>query len=313
VVTQKGRNPQKTVVYKTQAQPLFASMPLVVLISGSSASASEIVAGALQDLDRAIIVGQRSYGKGLVQQTFSLPYNSLVKVTVAKYFTPSGRCIQAVDYAHRDENGGSGRFADSLIARFNTKAGRNVYNSNGIYPDVVTKSEKYSAIANSLITKNMFFEYANAYKKNNKAIAEASAFKLSDKDYITFISSLSGKDYSYSSKAERLLADLREEAENEKKLGEVKGDLESLKLKLVGAKDADLTKHKGQIKRLLESQIVARYYFEKGKILHGFQYDHELVAAKEILSNSTKILAILKGEGDYRSIGDPEKVNLNRD
>lgn len=308
VVTQKGRNPQKTITYKTQADPLFPQIPLVILIGSSSASASEIVSGALQDLDRAVIVGQRSYGKGLVQQTFSLPYNSLVKVTVAKYFTPSGRCIQALDYGHKDAEGKAPKMKDSLMTRFNTSKGRGVYDGNGIYPDVVVEATKYSPITISLLNKSLFFDYANAYKKSNKTIAPAATFQITDADYTAFVNSLAGKDYSYASRTERLLSDLRTEAEKENKLTAVKADLEDLKAKMLGARKTDLITFKPEIKRALETQIVSRYYYEKGKVIQAFQYDKELMAAKAVLNNSTKMLAILKGEGEYKTIGSPIKT-----
>lgn len=308
IVTQKGRNPQKTISYRTLSQPLFPQIPLVVLISGASASASEIVAGAFQDLDRAIIVGQRSYGKGLVQQTFNLPYNSLVKVTVAKYFTPSGRCIQALDYAHKDSNGKTLKVADSLMSKFNTKRGRNVYDGNGIYPDVVVNAPKFSPVTISLINKHLFFDYANNYKKNNKVIAPAAAFQLTETDYTQFVNSLAGRDYSYVSPTERLLADLRTEAEKENKLNAVKADLDELKGKMLGAKKIELSTYKAEIKRVLETQIVSRYYYEKGKVTQAFQYDKELQAAKKLLNDSHKMLAILKGEGEYKTIGSPVKT-----
>lgn len=308
IVTQKGRNPQKTISYRTLNSPLFQNIPLVVLISGSSASASEIVAGALQDLDRAVVVGQRSYGKGLVQQTFNLPYNSLVKVTVAKYFTPSGRCIQALDYAHKDANGKTPKFADSLMNKFNTKIGRNVYDGNGIYPDILVKSTKLSPITISLANKYLFFDYANNYKRNNKTIAPAAAFQLSDNEYTQFVSSLAGKDYSYLSRTERLLSDLRTEAEKENKLALVKADLDDLKGKMIGAKKSELNAYKPEIKRILETQIVSRYYYEKGKVTQAFQYDAELNAAKTLLNDNHKMLAILKGDGEYKTIGSPVKT-----
>jgi carboxyl-terminal processing protease len=312
VVTQKGRNPQKTITYKTYADPLLPQIPLVVLVSSSSASASEIVAGSLQDLDRAVIVGQRSYGKGLVQQTFNLPYNSLVKVTVAKYFTPSGRCIQALDYAHKDANGNTIKFADSAMSKFNTTAGRSVYDGNGVYPDVFVNSSKPSPITASIMTKNLFFDYANAYKKKHKEIVPAAKFQMTDADYAEFIASLAGKDYSYSSQTERLLSDLRAEAEKENKLTAVKADLDDLKEKMLGARKTDLTTYKAEIKRVLETQIVSRYYYEKGKVLQSFQYDKELAAAKTVLSNSNKVLAILKGDGEYRTIGSPVKIMTSK-
>lgn len=308
VVTQKGRNPQKTITYKTLADPLLPQIPLVILVGGNSASASEIVAGALQDLDRAIIVGQRSYGKGLVQQTFPLPYNSLVKVTVAKYFTPSGRCIQALDYAHKDVNGKTSKVADSLMNKFNTRSGRNVYDGNGIFPDILVETPKLSPVTISLLNKSLFFDYANAYKKDHKTIAPAEIFQLTDQDYAAFVTSLEGKDYAYVSKTERLLADLRTEAEKENKLPAVKADLEDLKAKMLGAKKTDLTTFKPEIKRVLEMQIVSRYYYEKGKVIQAFQYDKELAAAKAVLGSSSKMMAILKGEGEYKTIGSPIKT-----
>lgn len=313
IVTQKGRNPEKTISYKTVSDPIAPQVPLVVLVSGSSASASEIVAGALQDLDRAVIVGQRSYGKGLVQQTFNLPYNSLVKVTVAKYFTPSGRCIQAIDYSRKGEGGKRVKIADSLITKFSTKGGRNVYNGNGIYPDVFVDAKKYSPITISLISKNLFFDFANSYKKSNKSIAPAADFKVSDKDYEQFVSSLADKDYKYTSNAERLLSDLRTEAEKENNLPAVKADLDDLRAKMQTAKKEDLYTYKEEIRKALETQIVSRYYFEKGKVVQAFQYDKEFAAAKSVLNNTPKMLVILKGTGEYKTIGDPARKNLAMD
>lgn len=305
VVVQKGKNPEKTISYKTLAEPISPKIPLVVLINGTSASASEIVAGALQDLDRAVIVGQRSYGKGLVQQTFNLPYNSLVKITVAKYFTPSGRCIQALDYAHRDNVGKVDKFADSSMKPFVTLGGRTVYDGNGVFPDVVLTNKKFSPIAISLLNKSLFFDYANLYKKNNKEITNAKAFQISDKDYNDFIGSLAKRDYSYHTKAETTLADLVAETEKDDKLPNIKADLALLREKLQTAKKADLLTHQLEIKRLLETQIVSRYFYERGKIEQSFQYDQEILKADFLFKNQQVMASILKGDGVYKTIGLP--------
>lgn len=312
VVTQKGRNPAKSITYKTTANAIAPTLPLVVLINGASASASEIVAGAIQDLERGVVVGQRSYGKGLVQQTFNLPYNSLVKVTVAKYYTPSGRCIQALDYAHKKEDGTAEKFADSTLKAFTTKAGRTVYDGNGVFPDIEVEASKYSPITISLLTKNLFFDYANAFKKSNKTVASAKEFQITDADYSQFIASLKNKDYSYTSRSERLLNELNKEADKENKAAEVKADLEALKAKMSLAKKSDLTVHKAEIKRALETQIISRYFHEKGRIEQSFQYDKEIARAKQLFANQSQMLAILNGNGSYKIIGSPTlKVSEN--
>jgi carboxyl-terminal processing protease len=305
VVSQKGKLKEKNNVYRTQNAPIETELPLVVLVNNRSASASEIVAGALQDLDRAVIVGQRSYGKGLVQQTFSMPYNSLVKITISKYYVPSGRCIQALDYTHRNEDGTVVKVADSLIHEFKTKSGRSVYDGSGIYPDVVVKQEPIANITKALITKMLIFNYANAYRNTHNQLPSTENFNVSDADYTEFVKYLSGKDYSYSTQTERLLTDLKTVAEHEKQMPEIKTEFEALKAKLAVSKKNDLVQHQGEIKQLLESELVTRYYFEKGRIEDSFKADKELAAATQVIQNRPEIASILKGEGNYKIIGKP--------
>jgi len=305
VVSQKGKVKEKNNIYLTQNTPVETDLPLVVLVNGRSASASEIVAGALQDLDRAVIVGQRSYGKGLVQQTFSMPYNSLVKITISKYYVPSGRCIQALDYTHRKEDGSVVKVADSLIHEFKTKSGRSVYDGSGIYPDVFVKQEPIANITKALITKMLVFNYANTYRNTHNQLSAPENFNISDTDYSDFVKYLSGKDYSYSTQTERLLTDLKAVAEHEKQLGEIKTEYDALKNKLAVSKKNDLVQHQAEIKQILESELVTRYYYEKGRIEDSFKNDKELAAATLVIQNKPELASILKGEGNYKVIGKP--------
>lgn len=305
VVVQKGRNIEKTVNYKTFNSPLEPNLPLVVLVNNRSASASEIVAGSLQDLDRAVIVGQRSFGKGLVQQTFNLPYNSLVKITVAKYYTPSGRCIQALDYTHRDSDGSVVKVADSLISQYKTRSGRFVYDGSGIYPDVFIKPVKYNLITQTLATKFFIFDFATKYRAEHPSITDAGKFKLSESEYGAFVNFLSDKDYGYKTSTEKLLSDLKEEAEKENKLAEIKSEFDALNSKVSHSKKDDLSQFKDEIRKVLENEIVSRYYFEKGRIEQAFQYDNDLNEALKVIGNRPVLASILKGEGSYKTIGKP--------
>ncbi|MES2378914.1 MAG: S41 family peptidase [Bacteroidota bacterium] len=305
VVSQKGKVKEKNYTYKTATTPLAPDIPLVVLVNSRSASASEIVAGSLQDLDRGIIIGQRSYGKGLVQQTFPLPYNSLVKITIAKYYVPSGRCIQEIDYTHRKDDGTLTKVADSLMHEFKTKNGRSVYDGSGIYPDIFIKPETFANVTQALIGKLLLFDYATKYRASHTKIDEARNFKLTDVEYDDFVKYLADKNYTYNTTTEKVLTALKGEATKEKQFDQIQTEYDVLKNKLASSKKNDLQLHKAEIKQALENEIISRYYYDKGRYEANFKYDRELAQAVKTMQDKNQLAAILKGDGSYKVIGKP--------
>jgi carboxyl-terminal processing protease len=293
VVSTKGKVAEWNTVFKTQDEPTDTKIPVAVITDNMSASASEIVSGSLQDLDRGIVVGQKTYGKGLVQITKNLSYNTVLKVTTAKYYIPSGRCIQAINYAEKNTDGSVKRIPDSLKTAFKTKAGRIVYDGGGIDPDVVVPKKEESKIAQQLLAKHLIFDFATQFSLQNKSIASPKDFKLSDADFNSFLQFIKNKDYSYSTESEKLLEELKTAAEDEKYFDAIKEKYELIKSKLAHDKQQDVLKAKKEITALLEAEIVSRYYFSAGYEQRQMLQDERIAKALEILNNPAKYSEIL--------------------
>ncbi|MGM0612899.1 MAG: S41 family peptidase [Bacteroidota bacterium] len=293
VVKTKGKLESKNNTYRTTREPVDTTIPLAILVNENSASASEIVSGAIQDLDRGVIIGETTYGKGLVQNIVPLSYNTRMKVTVAKYYIPSGRCIQSVDYSNEENQ--TETTPDSLMPKFKTKNGRIVYDAKGIIPDKIVKSKEYKQISRKLISDHLVFDFATEFYYQKDSIPAPEQFAITDNIYQDFAEFLNKKDFSYKTKTEQKLESLKETAEDEMYLESIEKELENLKNELHHDKDNDLKKFRPEIEKLLLSEITGRYYYQKGEIISGLKDDKQ----------TDKAVSLLKDKEAYKKILTP--------
>ena len=295
IVSTKGKVKEWDKTYKSMNNPVDLTLPVAVLVNRSSASAAEIVSGSLQDLDRAVVIGQRSFGKGLVQTSRPLTYNTQIKITTSKYYIPSGRCIQAKDYSHRNEDGSVGMVPDSLIREFKTINGRKVYDGGGVNPDVSLPLQEFAPVTRAIAGENVLFDFATDYRLKNTEIPAAKAFAVNDNIFEAFVKYIGDKEIKYETESEELLNKLKEAAEKEKYFESVQQEYNALKDKMLRDKKADIQKAKTEISELLADEIVSRYYYQRGRIENSFAKDEELKKAVEILKNKTFYDDILAG------------------
>ena len=293
VVSTRGRVDEENRTYMTQEEPLDLTIPVIVLVNENSASASEIVSGSLQDLDRAVIVGTTSFGKGLVQRTYDLDYGSKMKLTIAKYYTPSGRCVQRLEYYDKEGNAKPKEIADSLLTKFKTKNGREVIDGRGIEPDVAIDLNDLSRLTATIYGNNFLFDYATEYYYAHPTISSARDFSLTDAEYDKFKQYVLAQDFTYSTASEEMLKRMKETAEEEGFYGDATAEYEALMAKVTPSKERDLEKFKSEIKELLENEIVSRYYFQRGRAEHAFREDKFVSESIDILQNKTRYNTIL--------------------
>jgi carboxyl-terminal processing protease len=295
VVEMRGRLKDLNRTYLATDEPLDTEIPIVVLVDEGSASASEIVSGALQDLDRAVVVGQNTYGKGLVQQTHDLKYNGKIKITIAKYYTPSGRCIQKLDYFHKNDQGVADEVPDSLITYFKTKNGRQVSDGRGIEPDVNVELPQYSPVVAALLREDLIFNYATTFRAENDSVASPENFRLTENMFADFKKYVLQASFEYKTASVEELKKWRTIAEKEKYFTLAEKEWQELIKKVTPDAATDIENSKEQIRLMLENEIISRYYFQKGRYRASFHRDDDLLKAREILNNTPEYLKILKG------------------
>ncbi|HPR31326.1 MAG TPA: S41 family peptidase [Prolixibacteraceae bacterium] len=293
VVSTKGKVSQWDKTYSTPGNPVDTEIPIAVLVNRGSASASEIVAGTMQDLDRGIVIGSRTFGKGLVQTTRDLSYNSKLKVTTAKYYIPSGRCIQALDYSHRNDDGSVGHVPDSLISEFSTKNGRKVYDGGGVVPDISVENELLSNLSVHLISQFKVFDYATRFRSEHDKIAPPREFEITDEIFNDFVTYVKGSDFKYTSSTQKVLDELKETARSEKYLDLAGDQFEVLEKTLQPDLERDLKKFRDEIELLLKDEIVSRYYFQTGSAITSLEEDASIEKAREILASEREYTQIL--------------------
>ena len=295
IVSTRGKIKEWSKSYKAINDAEDEKIPLVVLVNSGSASASEIVSGSLQDLDRGVILGQRTFGKGLVQSTRPLSYNTQVKITTAKYYIPSGRCIQALDYSHRNADGSVGKVPDSLMTAFRTQGGRKVFDGGGILPDLSVEARRYSGITTSLLNENLIFDYATTYQVDHPVIAPPIAFRVNAAEFGDFQKFISSREYKYTTASEKELENVKKSAVEEKYFDKIKPEIEALQKRIAANKKEDVTENKDEIIRKLSEEIASRYYFQVGRIEASLQSDPEIEKATEILKAPEWYRSILDG------------------